>query len=121
MENKQIKELMVAMERSGLTKLHLKKGSFELDLERVNGNSVYQNLEEEPKGNASASFEKTAEAEHHEIGEDKRGGRGHGALRIDERLDHRRLILTVNSLRNKQAGSHLYWSPRREDEPVLYR
>lgn len=46
MENKQIKELMVAMERSGLTKLHLKKGTFELNLERASG--LPSNYEQEP-------------------------------------------------------------------------
>ena len=66
-----------------------------------------ENLEEESKGNVCASFEKAAEAEHHEIGEDKRDGRGNGALRINEGLNHRRLILTINSLCNKRAGSHL--------------
>jgi hypothetical protein len=73
----------------------------------VEGEGETENLEEESKGNAGASFEKAAEAEQHEIGEDKRGGRGNGALGIDERLNHRCLILTVNSLCNKQAGSHL--------------
>lgn len=37
---------MVAMERSGLSKLHLKKGSFELNLERAGG--LPGNFEEEP-------------------------------------------------------------------------
>lgn len=37
MEIKQIKELMAAMARCGTTKLQLKKGDFELDLERVDG------------------------------------------------------------------------------------
>jgi acetyl-CoA carboxylase biotin carboxyl carrier protein len=47
-ENKQIKELMVAMERSGLTKLTLKKGSFELNLERAGGSGIPGNFDEEP-------------------------------------------------------------------------
>lgn len=37
MEIKQIKELMAAMARCGTTKLQLKKGDFELELERVDG------------------------------------------------------------------------------------
>lgn len=37
MDNKQIKELMAAMVRCGTTKLHLKKGGFELTLERASG------------------------------------------------------------------------------------
>lgn len=38
---------MVAMERSGLTKLHLKKGTFELDLQRASGNVHPGNFEDE--------------------------------------------------------------------------
>ncbi len=37
MEIRQIKELMAAMTRCGMSKLHLKKGGFELQLERSNG------------------------------------------------------------------------------------
>lgn len=36
MEIKQIKELMAAMERCGTTKIHIKKGTFEINLERCN-------------------------------------------------------------------------------------
>ena len=74
---------------------------------RVKGEGETENLEEESKGNAGAAFEKAAEAERHEIGEDKRDDGGDGALGGNERLNHRRLILTVNSLCNKRAGSHL--------------
>ena len=77
----------------------------------VEGERETENLEEESKGDARASFEKAAEAEQHEIGEDKRDHRGNGALGIDERLNHRRVILTVNSLCNKQSGS----------QPTAYR
>jgi hypothetical protein len=72
----------------------------------VKGEGETENLEKKSEGNARAPLEKAAETEHYEIGKDKRGDRGNGALRIDERLDHRRLILTVNSFCNKQAGSH---------------
>ena len=77
----------------------------------VEGERETENLEEESKGDVRTSFEKAAEAEQHEIGEDKRHHRGNGALGIDERLNHRRVILTVNSLCNKQSGS----------QPTAYR
>jgi acetyl-CoA carboxylase biotin carboxyl carrier protein len=49
-ENKQIKELMAAMERCGMTKLHLKKGTFELSLERSPGEALAATLEEGLEG-----------------------------------------------------------------------
>lgn len=42
MEIKQIKELMAAMTRCGTTKLQIKDGDFELQLERSNGEMAYQ-------------------------------------------------------------------------------
>jgi hypothetical protein len=73
----------------------------------VKGESETENLEEESKGNARAPLKKAAEAEHHKISKNKCGGCSHGTLRIDERLNHRRLILTVNSRCNKQSGSQV--------------
>lgn len=56
MENKQIKELMAAMERCGTTKLQIKKGSFELNIERESQNVIvhsgrpsFESDEERPK------------------------------------------------------------------------
>jgi len=53
MENKQIKELMVAMRRSGIKKLHLKKEGIELELETEGLNQADMDdlafdLQEEP-------------------------------------------------------------------------
>lgn len=45
MENKQIKELMTAMERSGITKLHLKNGTFEIALERAQAETIFSGKE----------------------------------------------------------------------------
>ena len=39
MELKQIKELMAAMARCGTTKLRLRKGTFELELQRADGDA----------------------------------------------------------------------------------
>lgn len=42
MDNKQIKELMAAMTRCGISKLQVKNAEFELQLERSNGEGLYQ-------------------------------------------------------------------------------
>lgn len=44
MEIKQIKELMAAMERCGTTKVQIKKGSFEINLERNSGHEFTQKI-----------------------------------------------------------------------------
>lgn len=44
MEIKQIKELMAAMERCGTTKIQIKKGSFEINLERCSGQEFHPRI-----------------------------------------------------------------------------
>ena len=46
----------------------------------IKGEGQTENLKRESKRNVRAPLEKAAEAEHHEIGKDKRGDCGNGAL-----------------------------------------
>lgn len=48
MEIKQIKELMAAMERCGTTKVQIKKGSFEINLERSSAQEFTQKISYHP-------------------------------------------------------------------------
>jgi hypothetical protein len=73
----------------------------------VKGKGESKDLEEESKGNVRTPLEKAAKAKHHKIGKNKRRNCGNRALGIDERLNHRCLILTVNRRCNKEGGRHL--------------
>jgi hypothetical protein len=77
----------------------------------VKGEGEAENLEEKSKWRAGAAFEKPTQSQGHEIGQDEGDKGGGGALRANERLDHRHPILAIKSPRNKHEAISTYFLP----------
>jgi acetyl-CoA carboxylase biotin carboxyl carrier protein len=112
LDNKQIKELMTAMERSDTTHLRLKQGDFELELQRKAGGSVHHAHEVE---------------EYEEEKVVTRGTPRRGQISLPKGKDMAAALQAEDSKGEEAAGTYItspmvgtfYASPSPEDPPFV--